>query len=245
MLMQGREQEAFLKAFLTVQKRRNMPSEIYLHEHKEFSDLVRVMAGQKKNDPYLAEKDYWLMHCLYGLKQAKYDFQLKGGTSLSKGYGIIHRFSEDIDIQITPPESLNVRASKNADKEKDRQSRKDYYDYLTKNINITGIVKVERDTQFDGMPKYFSGGIRLFYEAKFPSDGSAKEGILLEVGFDDITPNQPLDIGSWALDFALKQKMAVINNKALQIPCYDPAYTLVEKLQAIVTKHRNQQAFLL
>jgi len=219
-----------------------MPPEKYLHDHAEFSDLIRVMAGQKKIDPYLAEKDYWLMHCLYGLKRAGYDFQLKGGTSLSKGYGIIHRFSEDIDIHITPPENLNVRTSKNHDKEKDRQSRKDYYDYLAKNISIPGIMKVERDTQFDGVPKYFSGGIRLFYAAKFPSDGSAKEGILLEVGFDDITPNQPLDISSWALDFAQQQKVVMTDNKALQIPCYDPAYTLVEKLQAIVTKYRSQQA---
>lgn len=33
-------------------------------------------------------------------------FELKGGTSLSKGFGIIHRFSEDIDIRIEPPEHV-------------------------------------------------------------------------------------------------------------------------------------------
>jgi predicted nucleotidyltransferase component of viral defense system len=32
------------------------------------------------------------------------NFELKGGTSLSKGFGLIHRFSEDIDIRIDPPE---------------------------------------------------------------------------------------------------------------------------------------------
>lgn len=32
----------------------------------------------------------------------------KGGTSLPKGYKIIDRFSEDIDIHIKPPKSLNV-----------------------------------------------------------------------------------------------------------------------------------------
>lgn len=218
-----------------------MPSEIYLHEHPEFSDLISIVADQRKIDPYLAEKDYWLMHCLYGLKKSGYDFQLKGGTSLSKGYGIIHRFSEDIDIHINPPEGLNVRTSRNHDKEKDRQSRKDYYDYLAANIRIHGITRAERDTRFDSTPKYYSGGIRLHYDARFPSDGSAKEGVLLEVGFDDIIPNKPLDIVSWALRFALDRKVAVIDNTALQIPCYDPAYTLVEKLQAIVTKYRHQQ----
>ena len=131
-----------------------MPSKRYLHDHPDFSDLTRVVAGERKIDPYLVEKDYWLMHALYGLQQAGYDFQLKGGTSLSKGYGIIHRFSEDIDIHIVPPEDVQVRTSKNNDKEKDRQSRKSFYDYLATHIRIPGIVSVERDTAFDALPKY-------------------------------------------------------------------------------------------
>ena len=49
---------------------------------------------------YLIEKDYWLMHGLWALQQQGWQFQLKGGTSLSKGFGIIQRFSEDIDLRI-------------------------------------------------------------------------------------------------------------------------------------------------
>lgn len=218
-----------------------MSPEKYLHDHPNFFDLVRIVAGERSIDPYLVEKDYWLSHSLYGLKKAGYDFQLKGGTSLSKGYGIIHRFSEDIDIHIVPPEGVQVRTLKNQDKERDRQSRKDFYDYLSANIRIPGIVNVSRDTMFDALPKYFSGGIRLYYDAKFPSDGSAKEGVLLEVGFDDIIPNQPLDISSWVLDFAMAKGVDVIDNRALQIQCYHPGYTFVEKLQAIVTKYRRHQ----
>jgi len=216
-----------------------MPSKSYLHDLADFSDLIRIIAGERKIDPYLAEKDYWIMHCLYGLKLAGFDFQLKGGTSLSKGYGIIHRFSEDIDILIVPPEDMPIRTSRNHDKEKDCQSRKNYYDYLSKSISIPGIVKVDRDTQFDSPPKYFSGGIRLYYESSFPSDGSAKEGVLLEVGFDNVIPNRPLDISSWAIDFALEKKIDILDSRAYQIHCYDPGYTLVEKLQAIVTKDRQ------
>lgn len=224
-----------------------MSSKPYLHDHPEFKELIRIVADRPmssdggKIDPYLVEKDYWIMHCLYGLRAAGYDFQLKGGTSLSKGYGLIHRFSEDIDIHIAPPPSLTVKTSRNHDKEADRQSRKDYYDYLAREISIPGIKAVQRDAAFDSLPKYFSGGIRLLYDAKFPSDGTAKEGILLEVGFDDVIPNQPIDISSWALDFALEKKVDVINNKAVAIPCYDPGYTLVEKLQAVVTKFRKHQ----
>lgn len=74
----------------------------YLHEIKEFPDLIRIISDKKEIIPQLIEKDYWIMHCLYGLTQQGFNFELKGGTSLSKGYGIIHRFSEDIDIRIDP-----------------------------------------------------------------------------------------------------------------------------------------------
>ena len=46
------------------------------------------------------------MHCLYGLQQLGLTFELKGGTSLSKGHKTIDRFSEDIDILIEPPAEL-------------------------------------------------------------------------------------------------------------------------------------------
>jgi hypothetical protein len=50
------------------------------------------------------EKDYWLMESIRGLveygTQHHLDIVLKGGTSLSKGYKLIKRFSEDADTVI-------------------------------------------------------------------------------------------------------------------------------------------------
>ncbi len=68
-----------------------------------------------------------------------------------------------------------------------------------------------------------------------------REGVLLEVGFDDTAPNTPCTITSWALDAALKSTVKVIDNRALAVPCYSPAYTFVEKLQTVSTKFRQQQ----
>ena len=72
----------------------------YLHQHTEFRELLRILESETDIQAALIEKDYWIMHVLYGLKSQEYDFELKGGTSLSKGYKIIERFSEDIDIHI-------------------------------------------------------------------------------------------------------------------------------------------------
>lgn len=77
-------------------------AQIYLHEHPEFEQLLRIVSDEEGIDPILVEKDYWIMHVLCLLK-ADFSFALKGGTSLSKGYGVIDRFSEDIDLLIYPP----------------------------------------------------------------------------------------------------------------------------------------------
>ena len=88
----------------------------FLHNHPQFADLIRIVADEKGIDPALVEKDYWIMHGLYGLKKQGFTFQLKGGTSLSKGHQIINRFSEDIDILIEPPPERDVKAGRNHNK---------------------------------------------------------------------------------------------------------------------------------
>ena len=96
----------------------------YLHELKEFPDLLRLLEKELKIQAQLIEKDYWIMHALFGLKSQKFEFELKGGTSLSKGYGIIERFSEDIDIHIKPPIEVAVNTNPKNTKPNAVKSRK-------------------------------------------------------------------------------------------------------------------------
>ncbi len=180
------------------------------------------------------------MHCLYGLQSQGLDFQMKGGTSLSKGYNLIQRFSEDIDILIEPPKEISVYVGRNQNKDIHRDSRRHFYDWLAQNIQIDGILKSERDTVFDD-DKYRSGGIRLYYQTSYNHPKDLKDGILLEVGFDDVTPDFPKTVSSWAYDYAEK-KVDIRDNRAKNVLCYHPGYTLVEKLQTISTKFQKQQA---
>jgi hypothetical protein len=216
-----------------------MPAD-YLHNHKQFPELIRIVAKQKDIDPVLVEKDYWIMHSLHGLQKLGLTFELKGGTSLSKGFKIIDRFSEDIDIHIDPPADRNVKTGRNQDKPAHIKSRRDFYDWLANTkIKIDGIDKVERDTAFDS-DKLFSGGIRLLYKSFTSRIDDLKDGILLEAGFDVVTPNTEKDISSWMYDYGA-DKVEIIDNRAIDVACYDPGYTFVEKLQTISTKFRQQQ----
>lgn len=63
-------------------------------------DALGFAAAQIRTRPYLLEKDFWVVQVLSVLFSAPFanDLVFKGGTSLSKAYDIIRRFSEDIDI---------------------------------------------------------------------------------------------------------------------------------------------------
>lgn len=216
---------------------------VYLHNHSDFQQLINIVADEMDILPGLVEKDYWIMHVLYGLKQQEFQFELKGGTSLSKGYKIINRFSEDIDIHITPPENFGIDENPRNNKPKNVQARKDFYDWLANNININGIVSVNRDHAYDDEGAYRSGGVRLKYDSKTEPIEGVKEGILLEAGFDNITPNKSLNISSWAYDKATATAgIDLIDNRANNIICYHLGYTFVEKLQTIATKFRQERA---
>ena len=56
-----------------------------------------------KMSPQIIEKDFWVCWVLgelFTLPEIKGHLIFKGGTSLSKIYNVIERFSEDIDISI-------------------------------------------------------------------------------------------------------------------------------------------------
>lgn len=83
-----------------------------LHENKTlFQQAVRFTAQEIQIPDLYIEKDYWVT---FALKQifsevTKEYCVFKGGTALSKCYGIVERFSEDIDLVImkTGYESAN------------------------------------------------------------------------------------------------------------------------------------------
>lgn len=70
---------------------------------KEQKTRIFTQTGVRANLPAFAvEKDWWvteMLRIVFSLPYAE-AFVFKGGTSLSKGYDLINRFSEDIDLAI-------------------------------------------------------------------------------------------------------------------------------------------------
>lgn len=72
-----------------------------LHNDKEaFNDILIAASNALGIEMAIVEKDYYVSLLLKEINKNYPDIIFKGGTSLSKCYKIISRFSEDIDIGI-------------------------------------------------------------------------------------------------------------------------------------------------
>jgi predicted nucleotidyltransferase component of viral defense system len=79
-----------------------------LHENKSlYTDAIRFTAQQMNLPPEYIEKDYWVTFALYNIfkNEIGKETVFKGGTALSKCFGLIQRFSEDIDLVVFRKES--------------------------------------------------------------------------------------------------------------------------------------------
>jgi predicted nucleotidyltransferase component of viral defense system len=72
-----------------------------LHQRADFQDLLTTVGERLGASPALIEKDYWVTEGLRVVASAFFDGSVfKGGTSLSKAWQLIRRFSEDIDLLV-------------------------------------------------------------------------------------------------------------------------------------------------
>jgi hypothetical protein len=79
-----------------------------LHFLELSDDERRLHIGQaavrRNTSEVILEKDFWVSWLLAVLFSSEFGDSLvfKGGTSLSKVFGVIDRFSEDIDLSLSP-----------------------------------------------------------------------------------------------------------------------------------------------
>lgn len=73
---------------------------MYLHKNDRelLHDIIITVSEKSGLEESIVEKDYYVTLILKQLAMRNPNVVFKGGTSLSKAYQIIDRFSEDIDI---------------------------------------------------------------------------------------------------------------------------------------------------
>jgi predicted nucleotidyltransferase component of viral defense system len=113
-----------------------------LHNGKElFNDIVALTAERIGQAQDIVEKDYYVTMILRKLSACEYPVCFKGGTSLSKAYSVIDRFSEDIDITFTEHLGENRR------KKLKYNILKPIADYI--GLEITNWDSIESDKEYN------------------------------------------------------------------------------------------------
>lgn len=77
-----------------------------LHQRGDFADLLTAVGESTGAGTAIVEKDYWVTEALRVIAAEFGDgVVFKGGTSLSKAWSLIQRFSEDIDLLVRDEEA--------------------------------------------------------------------------------------------------------------------------------------------
>lgn len=121
----------------------------YKEYGNEWKEVIETVAREMGRTELMVEKDTIQSMFLYELSKVDLPFVFKGGTSVSKAYNLIDRFSEDIDLSMNrkPTESERKKSKEQiikiaeslglvlANPEKIR-SRHDYNMYVLKYVSL-------------------------------------------------------------------------------------------------------------
>ena len=183
-------------------------------------DLAAIALGIT---PELIEKDFWVTEALRVIASRKApQIIFKGGTSLSKGFDLIRRMSEDIDILL-----YDTKAGSGKERESALRS-------LTKDVavhlGITPIVPPERE-EFGR--KLCS---RFVYTEKTLAIGSS--GVLLELSYRGHSePSVRLLLRSYIAEYAITRDDAKTLDyeelEGFELNLLAPERTLMEKIFAL------------
>ena len=100
--------------------RRRRDADVKLFEHPDFEQSILRAAEHFRARGLrhaIIEKDYYVTEALRIVAAARDKVIFKGGTSLAKGWNLIQRFSEDIDVFLDPQAFRPVLANRAIDRE--------------------------------------------------------------------------------------------------------------------------------
>jgi hypothetical protein len=209
---------------------------------QDLRDAFTVVADRRGILPMVVEKDFWITWCLGKLFSANLPVSMvfKGGTSLSKGYNLISRLSEDCDITlhradlgfVAEKDPLNAASRKKRDKLLD-ELKLVCNEFVTTTIRSALADSMEEELQdeiWDIRPDKDPQSLRFYYprvlnENSYGDQEYIRRSVLLEFGVrGDIYPTEDVAIKSY-----VAEEFDTFVEDAVTIPCLSPKRTFWEK----------------
>lgn len=211
-----------------------------LHLDKEaFKEIIALAAEHFGYEQSHVEKDYWVSKILHDISLSEYADMtfFKGGTSLSKAYGLIDRFSEDLDLFV-------FTGDKNASKQAEKTLNKNLSKYL---------IRQNKDLYEESLSE--SGGnyrkLYFSYDNIFQAVG-LKEHLEIEIKSCDLPDKKlmyyPADkrvVKPLATDFLESggQESLIIKYglEKFEVQCINPRKTLCDKISRLARLSYNEK----
>lgn len=212
-----------------------------LHEDKDvFIELVQKTCETLGIQDIFIEKDYWVTYVLKTLSEwdTEKSVVFKGGTSLSKGYKIIDRFSEDVDLVLR---DTNLSPSQIKKKLKDVHK-----------LSIRPPLE-ERDTNRTSKGSRFRKVDYTYPQIldEYGGFGEVSNNLLVELNsFGNPFPTVDMEIKSYITEMLegerLSQLISRFKLEAVSVPVLDYRQTLCEKIMSLlrITLKENYEAEL-
>jgi hypothetical protein len=188
----------------------------------EFAGLVDAASGGLDIPAGDIEKDIWVVEVLRSIFRPIHGARVvfKGGTSLSKAYGLIERFSEDVDLLVIADAGMGAR-------ERER---------ILKTLPARAAAALGIETKKEGeSDRGVHRAERLRYGAAYPDTSRVAPGVLLEMGIrGGSEPAEVREIRSYAAEWAIRTGRAAEGEfdefAAVEVVALRPERTLIEKL---------------
>ena len=192
---------------------------IFLLKKSPDKTVIEEISLELGIDPAFIEKDWYAVQLLSLISELQNTSKVKmvfsGGTSLSKGYGLIKRFSEDLDFILTLPEGISLSAGQR------RAFRKEVVSAIQNDERFS----IDKDKVLRGDSHRFFK-IPIQYNRVF--DGSfLRPHLQLEMTFMELKrPVEKLEIRSIVSDMAQREA-------ELDMECVSAIETAGDKLSAL------------
>jgi predicted nucleotidyltransferase component of viral defense system len=182
--------------------------------------LVEEVAAALGARPGLVEKDWHVVRAIgviAGVDTAGMMPAFSGGTSLSKGWELIKRFSEDIDFKVGEPATRSASRA--------RRERTAYRERVLQALTGAGF-ELEGKASGGNESRYFSAD--LAYGGEFGAGQGLRPHIRVEMAFQ--APALPPVARPIRSLVATAQKAGP---EVPSFPCVDPVETAADKLSAL------------
>jgi hypothetical protein len=212
-----------------------------LHTQKDaFKELTELTADYFSYESSHVEKDYWVSKILKEISGSEYNGQsyFKGGTSLSKAYNLIRRFSEDLDLFVF---TGDTKSSKSAEK----RLLKNLADFITGN---NGDIYDEENSKAGGNFRKLS----FAYDREFENTG-LKDNVEVEIKCCDLDdkslmyyPSGKREVRSvitqYLEEIGQEGLIAKYNLEKFEVNCIDPRKTICDKISRLVKLSYDEES---